>query len=58
MLFSMEGALHVTIDCNNATRSRHFKLQVSIVRDCIKAGESSSSEQCMVATAERDDVED
>ena len=48
----------ITIDYNNATRSRHFELQVSIVRDCVEAHEGSSSEQCMVATAERDDVED
>ena len=58
MFFSTEGALHISIDCNNATGSRHLKLHISIVRDCIKAGESSSSEQCVIATAERDYVED
>ena len=58
VLFSMEGALHVSIDNNDATWSGHFKLQISIVRDCIKAGESSSSEQCVITTAEGDDVKD
>jgi hypothetical protein len=28
------------------------------VRDRIKAGEGRSSEQCMITTAKRDDVED
>jgi uncharacterized membrane protein YfcA len=36
--------------------SRHFELQISIVRDRIKAGEGRSSEQCMITTAKRDDV--
>ena len=58
MLFSMVGVPHISIDCNNTPRSRHHKLQVSIVRDNIKAGGSSSSEQCMIATAETDDVKD
>ena len=54
---STEGALHISIYCDDATWSRHFELQISIVRDCIKAGESSSSKQCMITTAKRDDVE-
>ena len=58
MLFGMERALHITVDCNNAMRSGHFELQVSIIRDCVKAGEGSSSEQRMVTTVERDDIED
>ena len=58
MLFSTEGALHISIDCDNAMWSGHFKLQISIVRECIKAGESSSFEQCVITTSEGDDVED
>ena len=58
MIFCTEGALHVSIDYNNATGSRHLKLQISIMRDCIEAGEGGMSEQCMITTAERDDVED
>ena len=58
MLLSMEGALRIPIYCDDAMRSRNFELQISIVQDCIKAGESSSSEQCMITTAKRDDLED
>ena len=58
MLLGTEGALKIPIYCDDATRSRHFELKIGIVRDCIKAGESSSSEQCMITTAKRDDVED
>ena len=58
MLLSIKGALHIPIYCDDATRSRHFELQISIVQDCIKAGESSLFEQCMITTAEGDDVED
>ena len=48
----------MSIDSDDATLSGHFKLQISIVQDCIKAGKSGLSEQCMIATWERDDVED
>lgn len=58
MLFSSEGALHVSIDANDAPRSEHFKLQISIVRDRIEAGESGSSEQCVIATTKRDNIKD
>ena len=58
MFFSMEGALHISIDCNNAARSRHLKLQISIVRDYIEVGKGNLSEQCVITTVERDDVED
>ena len=58
MFFGTEGALDISIDCNKLTRSRHLKLQISIVQDCIKVGESSLSEQCVITTVERDDIED
>ena len=58
MLLCMEGALHASIDFYNTTWPRHLKLKVSVVQDCIETGESSSSKQCMIATAEGDDVED
>ena len=58
MLFSMERVLHISINCDDAPRSGHFKLQISIVQDRIKMGESGSSEQCMVATSERNDIKD
>ena len=58
MLFSTEGAFHISICYNDAAWSGHLKLQIGIVRDYIKARESSSSEQCVITTAEGDDVED
>ena len=58
VFFSTEGALHISIDCNNTARSRHLNLQISIVWDCIEVGKGSLSEQCVITTAERDDVED
>ena len=58
VFFSMEGVLHISVDYNNAMWLGHIKLQISIVQDCIKAGESSSSEKCVITTAKGDDVED
>ena len=58
MFVGTEGALHVSIDYYNAVWSRHLELQICVVRDCIEMGESSSSEQCMIATMEGDHVED
>ena len=45
-----------SIDCYNAAWSGH--LEIGIVWACIEASERGSSEQCVVATAEGDDVED
>ena len=58
MLLSMEGALHVSIDCDNDAWSGHFKLQRSIVRHRIEFGKCGSSEQGVIAVAEWDYVED
>ena len=58
MLLSTEGALHVYIDCNDATWTGHLELQIGVMQDRIEAGKSGSSEQCMIAAAEGDDVED
>ena len=58
VLFSTEGAFHVSIDHYNAAWSRHLEFEIGIVWDCIEASEHGSSEQCMVATTEGDDVED
>ena len=58
MLLSTEGAFHVSIDCNDATWTRHLELQIGVVWDRTKAGESGSSEQCVIAVAEGDDIED
>ena len=58
VLLSTEGALHVSIDCNDATWTRHLELQIGVMRDRNEAGKSSSSEECVIATTEGDDVED
>ena len=58
MLLSTEGAFHVSIDCYNTACSGHHELEISIVWHCIESSECSSFEQCVIATAEGDDVED
>ena len=58
VLLSMEGALRISIDCYNTARSGHLELEVGIVRHRIESSECGSSEQCMIATTEGDDVED
>ena len=58
VLLHMEGELCISIDCYNPARSGHLELEVSIVRHRIESSECGSSEQCVVTTAERDDIED
>ena len=58
MFFSTEGALHVSIDCYDPAWSGHLELEISIVWHRIKSSECGSSEQCVIATVEGDDVED
>ena len=58
MLLSTEVALRVSIDCYDAAWSGHLELEISIVRHCIESSECGSSEQCVIATAEGDDIED
>ena len=58
MLFRTEGAVCVSIDCYNPARSWHFEIEVCIMWYRIESGECNSSEQCVIATAEGDDIED
>ena len=58
VLLCTEGALCVSIDYYNPARSWRFELEVCIMRYRIESGECGSSEQCVIATAEGDDVED
>ena len=58
VLLGMEGAFHVSVDCYDTARSGHLEFQIGIVWHRIEASECGSSEQCMIATAEGDDVED
>ena len=58
MLLRTEGAVCVSIDCYNPAGSWHLELEVCIVWYRIESSECGSSEQCMIATTERDDIED
>ena len=58
MLLRSEGAFGVSVDRDYSTRAWHLELKVCVVRDRIELGECSSSERCMIATAEWDYVED
>ena len=48
----------VSIDCDDASRAWHLELEVCVVRHRIELGKCGSREQCVLATAERDYVED
>ena len=58
MLLGMEGAFHVSVDCYNASWSRHLEFEIGIVWHRIESSKCSSSEQGVIATAEGDDVKD
>ena len=58
MLFCSERAFHVSIDCYDPARSWYLELEVCIVWYRIESSKCGSSEQCVVTTAERDDIED
>ena len=58
MLLCSERAFGVSIDRNDSSRAWHLELEVCVVRHCIELCECGSSEQCMIAAAERDYVED
>ena len=58
VLLGTEGVLRVSIDYYDAAWSGHLELEISIVRHRIESSECGSSEQCVIATAEWDDIED
>ena len=58
VLLSTEGALCVSIDCYNTMRSGHLELKVGIVQHRIETGKCDSTEQCVITTAEGDDIKD
>ena len=58
MLLGTEGALRVSIDCYDTAWSGHLEFEISIVWHRIESSKCSSSEQCVIATAEGDDIED
>ena len=58
VLLRTEGALYISIDCYNTTRSGHLELEVGIVWHRIESSECGSFEQCMITITEGDDIED
>ena len=58
MLFCIDGAFHISVDCYDATWTGHLELEISIVWYYVESSERSSSEQCVIAVAKRDDIED
>ena len=58
MLLGTEGVFRVSIDCYDTAWSGHLELEISIVWHRIKSSECGSSKQCVIATAEGDDMKD
>ena len=58
MLLSTEGAFRVSIDCYDAAWTGHLELEISVVWHRVESSTRRSSEQCVVAAAEGDDIED
>ena len=47
-----------SIDCYDPPRSWHLEIKVCVMRYHIEFCKCGSPEQCVIATAERDDIED
>ena len=58
MLLCSEGAFSIAIDCYDAAWPGHLELEISIVWHRVESSKRGSSEQCVVAAAEGDDIED
>ena len=58
MLFCTEGAFRISVNRDDAAWTGHLELKISIVWHCIESGECGSSEQCVIAAAEGDEIED
>ena len=58
MFLRSEGALGVSVDHDDSSGAWHLELEVCIVRHRIELGKCGSPEQCVIAIAERDYVED
>ena len=58
MLFCSKGAVHISIDSDDPARSWHLELEVCVMWYRIESSECGSSEQCVLTTTERDDIED
>ena len=58
VLLRTEGVLRVSIDCYKTVSSGHLELKVGIVWHRIETSKFGSSEQCVITTAEGDDIEE
>ena len=58
VLLCSEGAFRIAIDCYGAAWTGHLELEISIVWHCVESSKRGSSEQCVIAAAEGDDIED
>ena len=58
MLLRSEREFGVSIDRKDSSRAWHLELEVCVVRHRIELGKCGLPEQCVIATAERDYVED
>ena len=58
MLLCPKGVFCVSVDCYDAAWTGHLKLEISIVWHRVESSKRGSSEQCVVAVAEGDDIED
>ena len=58
MLLCTEGTFRVSIYCNGAAWTGHLELEISIMWHRVESSKRGSSEQCVAAAAEGDDIED
>ena len=58
MFLRSEGAFRISIDRDDSMRAWHLELEVCIMWHRIELCERGSSEQSVIAAAERDYVED
>ena len=58
MLLRSERAFGVSVDRNDSSRAWHLELEVCIMRHRVEFCERGSFKQSVIATAERDYVED
>ena len=58
MILHSERVFGVSVDRNDSSRAWHLELEVCIVRYRVEFCECGSPEQCVIATTERDYVED
>ena len=58
MFLRSEGAFSVSVNRDDSSRAWHLELEVCIMRHRVELCERGSSEQSVIATAERDYVED